>query len=374
MADKRISVVFVAQTPPPLHGQSVANQLILEGTYTSAVLHHVPLDFSGELSDVGRFRPAKILGLFRVVRRLVAARTESGPGALLLYAVGLKNRVGLIRDIIVLLIARPLFAQTVFHVHSGGVDEVTGSNSLLRRLARRAYGGADGVIYLDPVLEQDGGGLPAPRQRYYLPYGVAAPDLTPSMAPRSRALRVLFVGNLYETKGTHVLVDAVEAANASGAEIEVDFVGASPGPDVSAALEQRITSAGLTDRVRLHGVLNGAAKWQCFADADVFCLPTHYEAEAMPVAIVEAMSAGLPVVSTSWRAIPSLVADGDTGFIVEPHDVAALAERLQRLASDPTLRSRMAAAARARFEERHSVERFRSGLEAVIARVGGPGD
>jgi glycosyltransferase involved in cell wall biosynthesis len=76
-----------------------------------------------------------------------------------------------------------------------------------------------------------------------------------------------------------------------------------------------------------------------FKRADVFVLPTY--AEGTPISMLEAMAAGLPVVSTPVGGIPDVVEDGVEGFIVKPGDVEALADRLARLINDPERRRRM---------------------------------
>ena len=67
---------------------------------------------------------------------------------------------------------------------------------------------------------------------------------------------------------------------------------------------------------------------------------------------------GLPVVATRWRGIPDVVADGETGLLVEPGDEAALADGLGRLLNDPELRARLGAAGRAGFEQRFTAARY----------------
>ena len=81
----------------------------------------------------------------------------------------------------------------------------------------------------------------------------------------------------------------------------------------------------------------------------MFCLPTFYEAETFGIVLVEAMSLGLPVVATRWRGIPEIVDDGKTGYLVETHDAAAVAERLEQLQADPALREQLGAAGREKF-------------------------
>jgi glycosyltransferase involved in cell wall biosynthesis len=117
------------------------------------------------------------------------------------------------------------------------------------------------------------------------------------------------------------------------------------GPDRTAV------AAELGDAGELLGERDDVAEQ--LARADVFVLSSR--SEGLPMAILEAMAAGLPVVATAVGGIPELVADGETGLLVPPGDADALAEALRRLVADPELRRRLGDAARTRVEERFSL-------------------
>jgi glycosyltransferase involved in cell wall biosynthesis len=92
----------------------------------------------------------------------------------------------------------------------------------------------------------------------------------------------------------------------------------------------------------------------------------------MPISILEAMAAGLPVVASAVGGIPEIVVDGETGLIVPPRDPDALAAALRRLLDDPELRRRMGDAGRARAEEHFDVERSRREHLALYDRLLAP--
>ena len=96
---------------------------------------------------------------------------------------------------------------------------------------------------------------------------------------------------------------------------------------------------GLTGLCEAVGPVQGAAKVQLLHECDVFALPSYQE--ALPMAILEAMAAGLPIVATRVGGIPELVVDGYNGFLITPGDTAGLAQRLMILAAEPGLRSLM---------------------------------
>ncbi|MCB0778125.1 MAG: glycosyltransferase, partial [Flavobacteriales bacterium] len=104
-----------------------------------------------------------------------------------------------------------------------------------------------------------------------------------------------------------------------------------------------------------------------FAACDIFCFPSHFEAESFGLVLVEAMQFARPVVSTHWRGIPSVVSDGVNGYLVPVEDPGAVAGRLGVLADSPELRRRMGEEGRRIFEQRFTLERFQRNMEDALA-------
>jgi glycosyltransferase involved in cell wall biosynthesis len=161
---------------------------------------------------------------------------------------------------------------------------------------------------------------------------------------------VVFAGNLIEHKG---LRDTIEAL----AQVQVPapwrLLVAGDGPD-RVPCEQRAAAAGVADRVRFLGRLDPDAMQAVFDAGDLLALPSRHE--GMPYVILEAMAAGMPVVSTGVYGIPEAVVDGETGVLVSPGDIAALRDALARLIGDAALRQRMGRAARARHAESFTLD------------------
>lgn len=129
---------------------------------------------------------------------------------------------------------------------------------------------------------------------------------------------------------------------------------AGDGPD-RAELEALLTDEGLRGPVRLLGEIDGVP--ELLARAGAFVLSSR--SEGLPISMLEAMAAGLPVVATSVGGVPELVVEGETGLLVPAGDAGALAEALRRLVEDPALRGRVGAAARERVLEHFDLPDFR---------------
>jgi glycosyltransferase involved in cell wall biosynthesis len=104
-------------------------------------------------------------------------------------------------------------------------------------------------------------------------------------------------------------------------------------------VRDRVECLGLTGLCEAVGPVRGRDIVQLLHECDVLALPSYQE--ALPMAILEAMAAGLPIVATRVGGIPEVVVDGYNGFLLSPGDIVGLAQRLMILAAEPGLRSLM---------------------------------
>jgi glycosyltransferase involved in cell wall biosynthesis len=369
-------VLVVGQTPPPFHGQAFMIERLLTSGLANVQLIHVRMNFSAHVKECGRIRPSKFLHLFALIARIIYHRFVDGV-RILYYPPSGSFRVPIYRDIVILICTRWLFDKTVFHFHAGGVSDMYDRLPKWQRwLYRRAYFGADAAIRLSELSPEDGRRLFAKRE-YVIPYGIDDPCPELSLSPRNSAvksddrLHILFVGTLCEPKGVMVLIEACAKLAARGVPFELEMMGQWESHDFAARACRRIEELNLDTQIRFLGAQLGQQKFDAFRRANVFCFPSHYSCEALPVVLLEATACGLPVVSTRWRGIPSIVDDGETGFLVEPGGPDAVADQLERLAHNPALRERMGRAGRAKFEREFTVVHFARQMRRALLETAG---
>ena len=167
--------------------------------------------------------------------------------------------------------------------------------------------------------------------------------------------RVLMVGRLAKGKGFDVLLDALDRLDRT--DLSVYIVGDGPRRDW---IESEVQSRGLDEVVELLGYRSDVPA--IMAACDVFVLPSYRE--GTPRVITEAMASGLPVIATEIAGIPEQVADGESGYLIQPGDDAALADRLAALLAYPEQRRTFGVAGRDRVE-RFSIERMNDDLDDV---------
>jgi len=178
-----------------------------------------------------------------------------------------------------------------------------------------------------------------------------------------RPIRVVVIADLVEVKGHRHLLDALRLLERRGRPVLVDLAGDGP---LRPEIERRVTEAGLWGCVTMLGTVPHARllddlralRW------DAAVLPSAVTADAeegLPVSLVEAMDAGVPVISTRVGAIPELL-DGGAGMLVDGGDAPALADGLESLARDPRLRARLAAEGQRRVRTQFDVTRVAAAL------------
>ena len=166
------------------------------------------------------------------------------------------------------------------------------------------------------------------------------------------------VGRLVPIKDLGTLVRAV--ARLDGVHLALIGEG-----EQRAELEALVASLGLEGRVHLPGWAEDVAAWM--SDLDVVALTSRNE--GTPVALIEALAAGRPVVATSVGGVPFVVRHGVTGWLVPPGDPAAIADALQAVLADPSEAARGAADARAEMLARFSSDRLVADIRALYREV-----
>lgn len=197
------------------------------------------------------------------------------------------------------------------------------------------------------------------------PYG-PAPSFS-GIRPDYQSNLLVAVGRHTAKKAPYLTLDAFRRAHEVRPELQLCLIGAGELMEVS---ERLVEAWDLRDCVELVGAANPAQIAQSLAKA--FALVQHSvqahngDCEGMPVAILEAAAAGLPVIATLHAGIPEAVIDGLTGFLVAPGDTRAMAAKILELAGDRTRAQLMGMAAREHVARNFSMDRHLAALSAIL--------
>jgi glycosyltransferase involved in cell wall biosynthesis len=181
---------------------------------------------------------------------------------------------------------------------------------------------------------------------------------------------VLFLSNLRRRKGVIEALDAAFLVLDQVPEARFVFIGDWESSELQSALRRRAEARG--EQIRFLPTATGETHTAALASAGVFLFPPR-EPEGHPRVVLEALAAGLPVITTDRGAIAETVVHGESGFVLDDPVPEEIAQHALRLIRDPDLRERMGHAARARYLERYTQQAADSGLadwlEQVAAQV-----
>jgi glycosyltransferase involved in cell wall biosynthesis len=370
-------VLMVGPLPPPLGGVQLMNDMLVRSSLASDFEIHT-LNTSKNVLRWAVETPSvrTPFRFFRDACRLVLEMARVRPEVVYVHAA---SGYSFARDWAFMVLARAFGAKVVCHYH-GTLHTVFPSVQTRsgRRFGRAMMRAANRIIVLSPGYASRMGEAWERRDIAWSPNLVdtarfddsAGSERPAWLLPGERA--VLFVGRLSAPKGFGDLLAAIPAVLARHAEVRFVLCGVAESDAREPELRADVEKRGFASRVTFLGSLEGPALAAAYAAASVFVSPSW--TEAFPLVIPEAMAAGLPLVVTSVGAIPDFVREGEDGFLIQPRDAPALAERVNRLLEDEALRRRIADHVRERARREFAIEVGAARVRGVIdgLRAAGP--
>jgi glycosyltransferase involved in cell wall biosynthesis len=255
-----------------------------------------------------------------------------------------------------------------FFAHAHGYDvSQTLRDPVMRRLYLRLEA-ADGIITMSEHSRNILIGLGLSGANIHvIPYGINVPD-----APQNRqsddSIRCLAVGRMVGKKAPTFTLEAFRRALSGNPHLRLDYIGDG---DLFDEAKQFVQAHALCDKVVLHGSQPNDVVEDFMKNADIFLQhsrtdPATGDEEGLPVAILEAMANGLPVVSTRHAGIPEAVLDDVTGYLVDEGDIENMAVRIVQLANCAELRDQFGQAGWERAKQYFSWEREKTTLLKVL--------
>jgi len=379
-----LRVLAALPTPPPYSGpETVAALLLRSGLGPGARLIHVRTNVQKSNASKGHVTGSSLARLAAAWVRALVAIARDRPHVLYLYLS--QNWTGFLRDLIFIWTARCARLAVVVQIHGSNFSNfVLAASPFFRSLIRRSFRSIDDVVVLADRLKPQVAGLVPDDRVWVVPNAVSTG--TPWRPRPDRATcTFFFMGHLSVAKGFADLLRAVPLVLEAEPDARFEFAGEWVVDDRNIHSDERQAPVGrhqrlaaecsdlcsrFGSRVRLLGLVSGAAKDEAFERADVFVLPSY--SEGLPMAILEAMEACLPLVVTPVGALPEILTSNTHGVFVEPGDVNALVSALLQLARDTGLRGRMGVAnarlVRERFTPACVSTALRQCLEASVAR------
>jgi len=367
MSDRSLTILMLAQLPPPIHGVTTVNRQVYDCLKQNK-FHTVnvkPLAHAKDLTDIGKGKARKMVSILWKMMILRVRSFFSGKVGVVYFPFSPTWPVSL-RDSIVAFFAKGIGKRVLVHVHGEGLHALLYGSGFKRWFLRFLIRKTEVIaITKEAARAAEGAGLFAHVWRLPNAVSVNVPEVLDT-----KDLDILFISNLKEEKGVLTYLESLKKMKANGLSVRGHVIGGDSAKISKAKVEQIAAAKGLGKNVTFYGPLYGAEKEAIFQKSDIFLYPSRHD--HAPLVLLEAMGHGLvPLICHTGGMRDMVGPDFSTHVFdyTDDEDMATLfakkvgfyAENKGELLNDQKL-------ARARYEEEFTEQKLKGRLENIFFR------
>jgi len=353
-------ILFLVQLPPPLHGVSTMNKYLIESKpiLDEFEISIVQLKFSKSLSDLRAISLIKLVRMFvigfRIIKKLFFLRPEA------VYYTITPTGNAFYRDAVYVIILKMFKLKRIYHLHGKGIKNYANKRKINKILYKFVFKNSY-VICMSDMLHDE---LDAfhPKNIFTVNNGIEVINYEEKKADK---VQLLFLSNLIEDKGLFDFLSTLKYLKDLEPLFYATIIG-NPSNVSERQLLDFIKSNNITN-ITYEGAKYGNDKYEYLKKPTILIFPTRND--TFPLVILEAMQFGAPVISTVEGAIPDIIDDTVTGFLVPKSNPEAIAEKVRFLLNNPTERIKMGENGKNKFQNRYKLSIFEKNVKSVFHTV-----
>ncbi len=330
-------ILYFIQLPPPIHGVTTVNKFV----YQSELINKnydkdlIEIKYSNNLKQLNRFNIFKIYFYFRLLFRLTVKLASFKPNYV--YFTIVPTGIGFYKDLPFVLIIKLFNVIPIYHLHGKGIERKI-ENKFIKWIYRKVFNQSVIIHLAKSLLEKEIIPLNLKKSKLiYVENGVPVFQIKNIKTIAKKSINILFLSNLFESKGVFIALEAFAIVSKNQNDVVLHLVGGFGNNAVEQKIKNIIIENNLN--IKLHGPLYDNEKVKIFLESDIFIHPTLND--TFPLVILEAMQFGLPVISTIQGAIPEIIENNITGFLVKENDSESLSNKIQYLIEHEEKRKEM---------------------------------
>lgn len=347
-------------------GISTLIQNFLPGLMKKVPVFYIHSVSRRPLKYSGRFSFQNVLIAFSQYFRFLIALLRVRPNIIHLHT---SQGIAWIKDTFFIIIGKAVLCQIVLHMHGGNFEKLYDNFPYILQLYTRwIFRLTDVVIAVSSEWKNRLARLIPVEKIFVLRNCIDIQGIRPkSSYPSADTVNILFLGRVGQQKGAFDLLDAIQQIKSKHLKIHVWMVGPEEVEGDNEYARTYLENHKLMDICELVGVVSKEKADQFYQNADIFVLPSHYE--GLPMVVLEALAAGLPVVATPVGGIPEVVHDGYNGYLTPIRNPTNLASNLVNLINDAGTRKTMGLRSREIAEQMLSIEIYVEKLEKLYSQI-----
>lgn len=310
-----------------------------------------------QAEDFGRFRKVllALTAVFSFLWKCIFKRPQ------LIY-VHFGSNASLYRETVFVFLAKILKKRVVGHFHAGDIEKYYPFQSKTgQKIIRLGLSLCDRLIAVSNESARELSEIAPKTKILVIPNAIDTSAFNFKSDKKSpEFVRILFVGAIGKLKGEKDLIEALAILCDKNLNLKVSLLGYG-----AENLQGFCDELQISHFIEFLGAVSLEERLGFFEKADIFVLPTY--AEAMPMSVIEAMAAGLPVISTKVGGIPELITNEENGFLFDCGDISVLAEKILLLAEDKNLREKLGKKAREKAQKEFDFKQYTKKLRDFLS-------
>jgi glycosyltransferase involved in cell wall biosynthesis len=358
-------VLILGKLPPPYFGPAIATEIILKSNLRDIFeVDHFNTQINETISTIGKKNISKLILTVGKYHKYSSKLKTTNP-ELILIPIS-QSTLGFLKDSIYIHLGIRSGAKILLHLRGSNLNNwLEKSNPIIRWYFGKTIKKGSGVIVLGDCLKY--------LFRDYFPDDriMAVPNggdfAYPQVPKKGKIYNILCLSNLFPAKGIEDVIDSAMILKDKGVTlVSFNLAGSWLDPGYESYCLKKINGSNLP--VTVYSGISTESKKSLFAHADIFVF-TPRDPEGHPWVIIEALAAGLPIISTDQGAISESVVDGENGFIVGTNNPAEIAEKIEFLVSHPDVYDKMRLESLRLYREKYTEEAMVRNLTSAFEKT-----
>jgi glycosyltransferase involved in cell wall biosynthesis len=368
-------LLVIGQLPPPHHGSNVMTDVFCKTLrkigFRVFICEKI---FSKRIEEMGNFAISKILKIPIVACKIILNVIVNKPK--ICFYLASVNPPSLYFDLLLLLFINLFGCDVVLYLHGKGYERIyQGKGYLVRLIFYKIFSNCLGAIVLGRALKQDIDRYFPDERVFLLPNCIPDSDFRKTPQKKindnkengTKVIQVLYLSNLIPTKGAMEFLKMAKIVISHCQNVRFVLAGSTNrNNEFLKEINQYIEKNKLNKFVKRVGAIYGEEKEKIFQKSDIFVFPTYFALETFGLVNLEAMRAGLPVISSYEGSIPEIIIHGQNGYTEDPQNIEALSQRVIELIKNDKLRARMGSAGRKLYVENYTTDIYERNLNRAV--------